>query len=37
MINRKDIHESAYIDNNVSIGNNTKVAFSHICENVRIG
>lgn len=38
MINRKDIHESAYIDNNVSIGNNTKVwHFSHICENVRIG
>ena len=25
MINRKDIHESAYIDNNVSIGKNTKI------------
>ena len=38
MINRKDIHESAYIDNNVSIGKNTKVwHFSHICENVKIG
>ena len=38
MINKKDIHESAYIDNNVSIGKNTKVwHFSHICENVKIG
>ena len=38
MINTKDIHESTYIDNNVSIGNNTKIwHFSHICENVKIG
>ena len=36
--NKFFVHESSYIDDNVVIGDDTKIwHFSHICENVKIG